>query len=192
MDSKVSIESISDEKLAKAVQQGDLASFDALLKRYYEKILRYGNKFLLGTQDIEDATQNIFLKAYRFIKSYNSTRKFSPWIYGIAHNEFIDLGKKSKKTQVVFFDDEEFFPYIAVDDSAQKDISNLEVKEMLNSYLDKLDAKYREPLVLFFLEDLSYKEIAQILRLPLSTVGIRVKRAKQKLRDISAASHGML
>lgn len=178
----------SDENLAKAVQEGDLQAFDALLKRYYQKILRYGRRFLLGVQDSEDATQIIFLKAYRFIKSYNTSRKFSPWIYGIAHNEFINLGKKREKQQVEFFDDEEFFPYPAVDKSSGGDLSDLEVKGILDECLGQLAAKYREPVVLYFLEDLDYKEIAQILRLPISTVGTRIKRAKYKLRKVSKVS----
>lgn len=192
MDQRTPIESISDEDLAKAVQDGDLQAFDALLKRYYQKILRYGRKFLLGAQDSEDAAQTIFLKAYRFIKSYNASRKFSPWIYGIAHNEFINLGKKRVKEQVEFFDDESFFPYPTVDQPTNRDLSNLEVKGILDECLGQLAAKYREPVVLYFLEDLDYKQIAQILRLPISTVGTRIKRAKYKLKELSEAYKDML
>lgn len=192
MDQKTPIESASDEDLAKAVQDGDLQAFDALLKRYYKKILRYGRRFLLGVQDSEDAAQTIFLKAYRFIKSYNTSRKFSPWIYGIAHNEFINLGKKREKQQVEFFDDDEFFPHPSVDKSSGKDLSDLEIKGILDECLDQLAAKYREPVVLYFLEDLDYKQIAQILRLPISTVGTRIKRAKYKLKEVSKAYKDML
>ena len=60
---------------------------------------------------------------------------------------------------------------------------------MLSASLDKLAAKYREPLVLYFFEDLSYQEIADVLRIPISTVGVRLSRGKQALRNLFMTSH---
>lgn len=176
---------LSDEALAKKVQMGDLGAFDLLLSRYYQKILRYGHKFLLAPQDSEDATQEIFLKAYRFIKSFNPERKFSPWIYGIAHNEFITHGKKRKGEPLDFFDFDSFFPHPSSVDKPEKDIDDQQIREILDSCLDQLSAKYREPLVLYYLQDLDYKDIAEVLKLPVATVGVRLNRAKKLLKQVS-------
>ena len=176
----------SDEQLAGKVQNGDVGAFDMLLQRYQAKILRYGNKFLLAPQDIEDVTQEIFLKVYRFIKSFDASRKFSPWIYGIAHNEFINLGKKRKGEPVHFFDFDTFFPHPSSKESPEKDLDKKHMAELLESYLNKIPAKYREPLVLYYLEDLSYSDIADVLRIPVTTVGVRLNRAKARLKAEAA------
>jgi RNA polymerase sigma-70 factor, ECF subfamily len=177
--------SLSDEALASKVQNGDVEAFDVLLSRYHNKILRYGTKFLLGHQDIEDVTQEVFLKAYRFIKSFNPERRFSPWIYRIAHNEFINVGKKRKGEPLDFFDFDTFFPHPSAKDDPAKDLDEQQIKNILDKCLDKLSAKYREPLVLYYLEGFDYKDIADVLKIPIATVGVRLSRAKKQLKEVS-------
>lgn len=177
----------SDEDLAKKVQNGDLAAFDLLLERYYKKISRYGYKFLLGKTDIEDVTQEIFLKAYSYIKSFDPSRRFSPWIYRIAHNEFINIGKKIKGEPLDFFDFDSFFPHPKTSKTAENEVDEHQLKEMLDKCLDQLTAKYREPLVLYYLEGLDYKDIAEVLKIPVVSVGVRLNRAKKQLQEKSKA-----
>ncbi len=179
------IHQINDETLAARVQNGDLEAFNALLERYQQKILRYGHKFLLENGDIEDVGQEIFLKAYRNIKSFDTTRKFSPWLYRIAHNEYINHGKKRKSEPLEFFDFDTFFPHPQSGDTADKSIDHEQIKEILNNFLDKLSSKYREPLILYYIEELDYKDIAEVLQIPVPAVGVRLNRAKKKLREMS-------
>lgn len=178
-------QSLTDESLAALVSQGDLGAFDLLLERYQAKILRYGHKFLLGRPDIEDVTQEIFLKAYRYIKSFDPARKFAPWLYRIAHNEFINLGKKRQSERLDFFDFDAFFPHPAAPETAERATDENQIKAMLDECLNQLPTKYREPLVLFYLEGLDYRGIAEVLRIPPSAVGVRLLRAKAKLKAVS-------
>jgi len=129
--------SLSDEDAARAVQNGDAEVFSVLIARYETKLRRYARKFLVNKDDIDDTLQDIFIKAYEHIQSYDPHRPFSPWVYRIAHNELINT----------------------------------------------LDPKYRAPLVLYFYEDMDYKTIADVLRIPVSTVGVRINRAKKQLSD---------
>jgi RNA polymerase sigma-70 factor (ECF subfamily) len=175
----------TDEQLAGKVQEGDTQAFNILLGRYRQKLLRYGNKFLLQPGDIEDVTQDIFLKAYQNIKSFDVSRKFSPWIYRIAHNEFINLGKKRKGEPLDFFDFDTFFPHPQSPDTSEKDLDEKHTRAVLGQFLDRLSAKYREPLVLYYIEGLDYRDIAEVLRIPVGAVGVRLNRAKKKLKDIS-------
>lgn len=175
----------TDEALALEAQNGGLEAFDILLGRYYQKILRYGHKFLLGRTDIEDVAQEIFIKAYRYIKSFDPERKFSPWIYRIAHNEFINLGKKRKTELVDFFDFDAFFPHPESKENVAKNFEAVEIKALLEQCLNELSDKYKEPMVLYYLEGLDYKDIAEILRIPVATVGVRINRAKKKLKEVS-------
>jgi len=175
----------TDEQLATRVQGGDLEGFNVLITRYRDKILRYGHKFLLEPGDIEDVSQEIFLKAYRYIQSFDPERKFSPWMYRIAHNEYINIGKKRKSEPLDFFDFDSFFPHPQAADNPVRDIHEKETKKMLDTCLDKLPDKYREPLVLYYYEDLDYKDIAEVLHIPVPAVGVRLNRAKKKLKEIA-------
>jgi len=177
---------LSDEELAGKVQNGNLEAFDMLINRYHQKIIRYGNKFLLQPRDIEDVTQEIFLKAYRYIKTYDTQRKFSPWVYRIAHNEFINLGKKRKSEPLDFFDFDTFFPHPATPETAEKELDDQQTKAMMNSCLDQLSGKYREPLVLYYMEGLDYKDISEVLHIPVAAVGVRLNQGKKKLREVCA------
>lgn len=186
------LDQLTDEQLAQKVQQEDLAAFDILLARYQQKILRYGNKFLLGPADIEDVTQEIFLKAYRYIKSFDTARKFSPWLYRIAHNEFINVGKKRKSEPLDFFDFDSFFPHPQSPETAEKDLQDQQIKALLETNLNKLSSKYREPLVLYYIEGFDYKDIAEVLHIPVGAVGVRLNRAKKQLREILKDRKGIL
>jgi RNA polymerase sigma-70 factor, ECF subfamily len=178
------IEKSSDEVIAQKVQRGELEIFATLIQRYQAKMLRYARKFLFNQQDAEDLIQEVFLKAYINIKSFDSQRKFSSWLYRIAHNEFINALKKKGKEPLPFFDADTLFPHPIAPEATDKKLQADELRQLLNQGLDKLASKYREPLILYYLEELSYKEISEILHIPVSTVGIRLNRAKQAMQKI--------
>lgn len=173
---------LSDEQVAKRVQNGDVESFEILVNRYRQRLLGYGGKILFNRSDLEDIVQEVFIKAYRNFRSFDTSRKFSAWIYRIAHNEFINHGKKFSRQITDYFDFEVLLPRAAIKDELGEEFDVRQLKENLEGTLKKLPAKYREPLVLFYLEDLDYKEIADVLRLPVNTVGIRIMRAREQLK----------
>ena len=176
-----SVPELNDEQLALAVQKGDADSFGKLVERYRAKMLRYANKFLLADSS-EDAVQEVFIKTYQNIKSFDTSQRFSPWLYRIAHNEFINHIKKNTREQLSFFDPDTFFPHPIAKENAESETESGFAKQLVETSLAKLDAKYREVLVLFYLEELSYKEISDILKIPIATVGVRIKRAKEALK----------
>lgn len=179
----------SDETLARLVQDGDESAFKELVERYEPKMMRYAKRFLFGYDDAQDALQAVFIKAYRNIKSFDASRRFSPWLYRIAHNEFINIIKKKGREPIAFFDPDTIFPHPLSRHPADKAINEQEIQHALNSCLNELDAKYREPLVLFYFEELDYKQIAAVLRVPVATVGVRLSRAKRQLQTLYAAKH---
>jgi RNA polymerase sigma-70 factor (ECF subfamily) len=176
-----------DEDVAVLVQQGDVESFRVLVERYEPKIARYARRFLFQGDDVKDIVQEVFIKAYVNIKSFDSDRRFSPWLYRIAHNEFVNAGRKKQKERgnISIFDADMLFPNLmAAEEAADTGAVREELKQMLTDSLDKLDAKYREPLVLYYLEDMDYKAISDILHIPVSTVGVRLQRGKIMLKKI--------
>jgi len=173
-----------DEELASQIQSGRIEFFSMLMGRYETKILRYASKFLYNPEDAKDAVQDIFTKAYMNIKSFDVRRKFSPWLYRLAHNELINLlDKRRIRTFVPLPDLDIFLPNFSRNNVAEH-IDRQEYQKIVDTCLDKLESKYKEPVILFYLEELSYKEIAQIMQIPVSTVGIRINRAKKLMKII--------
>jgi len=173
---------LTDEDIARIVQKGKSESFGLLVKRYEAKIMCYAKRFLFNHNDVEDLVQEIFIKAYTNIQSFDASRRFSPWIYRIAHNEFINAIKKKGKEPLPLFDLDIIFPRLVSKERTESKANKKELHRILNKCLNKLNSKYREPLVLRYFEELDYKEIADILHIPISTVGIRLKRGKEKMK----------
>lgn len=173
----------TDEEIAKVVQGGDVHSFGFLVERYEKKLRRYAGRFLFGYEDGEDLVQEVFLKAFSNIKGFDIDRSFSSWIYRIAHNEFINAIKKKGKEPLPFFDPDTLFPHPVDPHQADDDVKVADLKRMLELCLKELGPKYREVLVLYYYEDMDYKTISDVLQIPTSTVGIRLKRGKAALQE---------
>ncbi len=179
----------TDESIAGRVQKGDGGAFALLMERYQQKLTRYARKFLSDPDDTKDIVQDIFIKTYENMQSFDASRRFSPWIYRIAHNEFVNALKKRNASHTVFaFDIDTLVPHLAAPETADSASLERDVRKTLEGHLDKLGAKYREPLILYYLEGMDYKEISEILQVPVSPVGVRLARARSMLKKITDMS----
>jgi len=179
----------SDEELVQ-ISIVDMDAFYFLIKRYEPKIIQYISRMSGGNQDkAEDILQEIFIKVYRNLNSFNPKLKFSSWVYRIAHNEIINQYYKDKaRTATISLDDTD-----QIDLSAKliydEDIHNTyvfgETAGAVKKALEELPLKYREVLILRFFEDKDYKEISDILRKPPGTVAALLNRAKIKFKKIA-------
>ena len=125
------------------------------------------------------------IKAFQNIKSFDTDKKFSTWIYRIAHNTFINVIKKNGREPVSFFDFDTFISLpVRTEDTLEGLLDTKESTEKIVDRMKQLSPKYREVLILFYLEELGYKEIADVLSIPISTVGVRIARAKAQLKKI--------
>jgi RNA polymerase sigma-70 factor (ECF subfamily) len=176
----------TDEEVAAQVQKGDVDSFRVLVDRYESKMTRYAKRFFFDGDEGKDLVQEVFIKAYINIKSFDPSRRFSPWIYRIAHNEFVNNIKKRQKERenVSVFDFDVFFPRLMAKESADDGFNRAELKHSLDHSLDELGLKYREPLMLYYFEEMDYREIADVLHIPISTVGVRLQRGRAMLKKI--------
>ncbi len=178
------MENLNDENLVELVQKGDIEMFGSLVERYEQKMLRYAGRFLFDHDNAQDAVQEVFIKAYTNIASFDLTKRFSPWLYRIAHNYFINEIKKKGREPIMSFDADIFLPKLFFNNDPEKDILDKELKELLDLYINKINSKYKEVLILYYFEDLSYREISDILHIPLSAVGIRLNRGKKAMQKI--------
>jgi RNA polymerase sigma-70 factor (ECF subfamily) len=178
---------MTDEELAALVQKGDEQALAELIDRYEVKLLRYGQRFL-GAQNadaLSEAVQDVFISVYQNIEGFDVRQRFSPWIYRIAHNAFVDLLRQKARQPLYLFDFDTVLSH-AVDtrhtDSVTKEKEIAEARVLLEKGLDKLSTHQREIIVLYYFEELSYKEIADVLHVPVSTVGVRLARARAMLK----------
>ena len=173
------IKNFSDEQLADYVRHQDKEAYFEIVQRYQNKLLRYVSTITNDEAKAADIVQNVFLKAYINLNSFNDKKKFSTWIYRITHNETInELVKYKNETPLL-----ENMDFRGGDD-LETDFSKKEIKEKVKKCLISLPFKYSEPISLFFLEEKSYEEISDIMRLPVNTVGTRINRGKKLMKKI--------
>ena len=177
----------SDEELvALTLENQDF--FSCLVERYEPKLRRYIQRISAATQeDTEDLLQEIFLKVYRNLRDFDQKLKFSSWIYRIAHNQVVSVWRKTKsRPPVIKFEaDEDFLKFVAADEDLAGDTERKFASEDVRKMLENLDNKYKEVLVLKFLEEKSYEEISDILQKPLGTVATLINRAKKQFVKIA-------
>ncbi len=177
----------NDEQIVDLIQSGKVELFGILINRYEKKMLRYAGKMLDDSGDKQDVVQEIFIKTYINIQSFDTKRKFSSWLYRIAHNEIVNVFRKNKRLRFLpIFDLDTFFPQSAKNNFSDVylEAEKKEMQKIIEFGLNQLDGKYKESIILYYLEEFSYKEIADILKIPIATVGVRIKRAKQMLKLI--------
>lgn len=176
----------TDEALAGRAQKGDADAFGELVSRFEAKLLRYARRFLLDPDDAQDIVQDVFVKAYENLQGFDVSRRFSPWIYRIAHNEFVnDLAKKKARRTFFTIDFDTLFPHLQAAEKSDSAALERDVRETLEKHLAQVDPKYREPLILYYLEGMDYQAIADVLHIPVSTVGVRLLRGRTLLQKIA-------
>jgi RNA polymerase sigma factor (sigma-70 family) len=172
--------SSTDEELAARIARGDEAALSEIMQRFEPKLMRYGNRFLGGQGEdvLRQAVQDIFISAYQNIEGFDSQQRFSPWIYRIAHNAFVDILRQKSRQPLYGINFDALVSHPIHEDVYAKEKENEEIRVLLENGLDVLPAAQREIIALYYFEDLSYKEIADVLHVPVSTVGARLARAR--------------
>lgn len=179
---------MSDEELVDYIREKDNQSYSVLVGRYAGKIERYALSILKDEDAAAEAAQDAFIKAYQNLMSFDARRKFSSWLYRIAHNECMDLLRRGKRVETM---DDDFDVADDSDgplESAMRSESAGHVRDCVND----LPVTYREPIYLFYMDGRSYEEISDILRLPIGTVGTRVARGRAALKKIYEKKYGKL
>lgn len=180
---------LTDEEIARKVQEGNADMFGVLIERYEDKLLRYARRFLFDRDEGKDLVQDAFIKAYVNIKSFLLMQRFSPWMYRIAHNEFINALRKKTRFPRFSLDADTIFPHPIAKETADGEMERKELAATLDRHLGELDIKYREPLVLYYFEEMDYATIADVLQIPVATVGVRLKRGRERVRAMLAKEH---
>jgi len=172
---------LPDEEIVSLVVNGEKEVYGQIVERYEKKLKRYIMTFTKKEEDADDVLQNVFIKVYKNLMTYDRKLKFSSWIYRIAHNESLNLVNSSFLQKVIALQD---WLTVGIHEEIEEKIDSEMLKTQLKKCIDRLEIKYREPLILNLYEEKSYEEISDILRIPVRNVGVLIHRAKIKVKEI--------
>ena len=172
----------SDNEIIELYKNGEKEALKYLIERYASPIFNFV-AHLTNRNDAPDIVQDIFIKTWKNIKRYDSKKaSFKTWIFTIARNSVTDFWRKKKN--ILFTEIEESFSENIPDENLLPDevLQKLEDAELLNKTLEKLRPDYREVLVLYYQEEMTFEEIGGILSKPTNTVKSQHRRAIIELR----------
>jgi RNA polymerase sigma factor RpoE len=188
-----------DQALVERAQGGDQRAFDILVQKYQRKLGRLLSRFIRDAAEVEDVTQEAFIKAYRALPAFRGDSAFYTWLYRIgintAKNYLVAQGRRAPTS--TGFDSEEAETF--EDGDQLRDINTPEsvlhskqVGETVNAAMEALPEELRKAIVLREIEGMSYEEIAKVMDCPIGTVRSRIFRAREavaaKLRPLLEVS----
>ena len=183
---------MSEQELIKRCQAGETAAFEQLVADYEKRILNYCFRMLGNAHDAEDATQEVFVKVFRFMDKFNGQSAFSTWLYKIASNVCLDFLRKAKrqpKDVVSLYqsnDEGEEFALPLEDKTAlpYDKVQLSDAQKALLLALEQLGEEQKRVIILRDIEGLSYEEIAEITKSAPGTVKSRINRARRALQKL--------
>ena len=178
-----------DASLVERAQKGDLDAFDSLTIKYRQRLLSVIYNMTSNREDAADLTQEAFVKAFRSIGRFKGKSSFFTWLYRIGVNVTLSHLQKNKARRFFSFENlseevnqETAFEVLASRSKTERPTLLNELQEKLNEALQKLSNKHRTIVVLFEIEGLSHKQIAEIMKCSEGTVRSRLHYAKQQLQ----------
>ncbi len=175
------------KKQIEKAKLGDQIAFTFLLDRYWNEVYGFMLKRTENETDAEDISIETFSKAFDKISTYNPEFQFNTWLIAIAKNVHIDLLRKKKSSLFVEITDEEDYQAYNVADSsptAEDDLITEQNLSQLLQYIKELKPHYQEVIQLRYFQEMSYQEISDKIKEPLSNVKIKLLRAKKLLAEI--------
>lgn len=180
---------LSDLELVNLISLKNKDAYNTLSERYYKKLFTYIFHFVTNKDEAEDILQNVFSKAYKNIDKFDVSRKFSSWIYRIAHNESVNYLKRRNKHYIISWDDitttKDKLDTAVNEEIPEEKWVHTEVVREIDEALEKLPAKYKQVLKLRYFQEYSYEEISYMLNKPVNTIGTLINRAKKKLLEVA-------
>lgn len=166
---------------------GKQSSYEKLMKKYYQMIYNLVYRMISKKEDVEDLTQEAFIKAFNSLHNFDKQFAFSTWLFKIATNNAIDYLRKKKlytfsiDKQIQADDSEYKFEIPDHDNKPDRHIVDDQLKKILNEAIETLPPKYKSVIVLRHKEEKEYEEIAKELKIPLGTVKAHIFRGRELL-----------
>ncbi len=179
-----------DQQLVERAQRGDKRAFGMLVAKYERKLSRLLSRLIRDPAEIEDVTQEAFIKAYRALPAFRGDSAFYTWLYRIgintAKNYLVALGRRAPTSTEVASEDAEGFDdghQLRDINTPESQLSSKQIVQTVNDSMEALPDELRTAITLREIEGLSYEEIAQIMNCPIGTVRSRIFRAREAIAE---------
>lgn len=180
----------SDRELIAAVLDGSEAAFGALVDRYKDRVFRLLGRYCRDSVECEDLAQDVFLKVFRKLHTFNHDSQFFTWLYRITVNAATDHLSRASSRRLRLVEDTGLFEHDDRDrENPTTPLEQEELARVTRELVDQLPEKFRTILVLREFEGLSYTDIAEVLDIQLGTVESRLFRARQRFKDALIRQH---
>ena len=173
--------SMNDAEVVAQILNGNMKSFTFLVNRYQKLVVHITGRLIQRHDELEDVSQEVFLKVYQNLGKYRNECKLSTWIATIAYNTSINYLRKFKKSDEADLDDKAILDKLA--DFKSNDYETTDLHRYIREQIELLPVQYRTVLTLYHLEEFSYQEIEQITGMPEGTVKNYLFRAKALLKE---------
>lgn len=176
-----------EKEIIRRVQYGEVAAFEDLVNAYKQKAYYVALGFVGNHEDALDLSQDAFVKAFKAIKTFDLNSPFFPWFYKIIKNHCLNYIKKNQRVRNDSLEEleEETFAQFEDDKPTPRDMyEESETRINLWRAIDRLKPDFREIIIMKHFHNLSYKEIAEALNIPIGTVMSRLFNARQELREL--------
>ena len=177
-----------DSQLVARAQQGDKQAFNLLVEKYQRKLTRLLSRFIRDQAEVEDVTQEAFIKAYRALPAFRGDSAFYTWLYRIgintAKNYLMAMGRRAPTSTEVEAEDAEGFEegeQLRDINTPESVLLSNEIAETVNSTIEQLPEELRRAIQMREIEGMSYEEIAQTMECPVGTVRSRIFRAREAI-----------
>ena len=176
-----------DSRLIHSALSGDKNAYKRLLQKYHDQIYSFIFRMVHDRQQVEDLTQEAFIKAFASLKNFNEEYAFSTWLYKIATNNCIDYIRKRKlptfsiDKPIQSKDNDYKFELPDITFQPDRQIIASQRTKLLQQAISRLPEKYKRVIHLRHTEERSYEEIAEMLKLPIGTVKAHIFRAREML-----------
>lgn len=174
-----------DAQLIAATLAGSESAFGALVDRHKDRVFRLLTRLCRDAMECEDLLQEVFLKVYRKLHTFQQDSAFFTWLYRVAVNTASDHMARKSRRKLQLVEDESVLDHHKRDDadSTTRPLLEAELAEVTRAILQKLPEKYRAILILREYEDLSYTDMAKVLDCNIGTVESRLFRARQRFKE---------
>ncbi len=180
--------SITDEQLIELHRAGDEQAFTALVERYRQELFHYLSRMTNKRSLADDVFQEAFLQVYLSLETFDTERRFRPWLFTIATNKARDQLRRNKRHDIASlsvpmasqqFDQERAYVDLLEADIPlpEEDMAREEMQSLIKKVVTDLPSHLREVLLLSYFHRFSYKEIAEMLQVPVGTVKSRLHTA---------------
>lgn len=176
-----------DQSLVLKVQSGDKSAYNLLVVKYQHKIAKLVSRFIYNHAEVEDVTQEVFIKAYRALANFRGDSAFYTWLYRIAvntaKNHLVTMSRRPPSTGLEAEDVEnmEMGSSLRENDTPEANMLASEIGNTVKQAVERLPEDLKMAIVLREIEGLSYDEIANVMECPIGTVRSRIFRAREAI-----------